>query len=347
MLWQLRDAPGQPTLKAFQASARGTLPFVSVKDGSQKAELAAAAAAASSAKQDSQPSQVAQRLSFSQSSSHDEDLSQQDVSQGALPVPSSNRRQHDHASDWTSVQQLSPAKRQRLDKPSGDPPSSVHLHAPGFKPGVSGNQSGFDEGGLPKDSAHADRSISVCQHSASPPARALGSGHDRPSVNEETGDSNRPLEHVQQAHTWQTQPEGCPAPKGMPSPTLPLLPIAELGPSEYSTAAQPATAQQYGMPDQDMPDSETAWEAAAGHGAHQHVDSLEGKDPSHRMEPDVSEAMGRDGSTRDTEGPGNEGADDAGMARARRLAAAARAACDVLRGPVRSARFLPRCMSPD
>ncbi|KAK9867787.1 hypothetical protein WJX84_002274 [Apatococcus fuscideae] len=87
-----------------------------------------------------------------------------------------------------------------------------------------------------------------------------------------------------------------------------------------------------------------AFQASARHGAHQHVDRLDGKDPSHRMEPDVSEAMGRDGSTRDTEGPGNEGADDAGMARARRLAAAARAACDVLRGPVRCSRDGPEFM---
>ncbi|KAK9825519.1 hypothetical protein WJX74_003581 [Apatococcus lobatus] len=47
---------------------------------------------------------------------------------------------------------------------------------------------------------------------------------------------------------------------------------------------------------------------------------------------------------KDREQPGVAGADDAGMARARRLAAAARASCDVLRGPVRSSRDGPEFM---
>ena len=333
VLWTLRDAPGQATLKAFQPQPRSVLPFASVKDGSQKAPAAAAKSKQAAA---SEPSSPVQQLDFSQVSLQGEVESQQDAisdsqsshrgqSQQQQPFCGQAVHGHVHAPERAQIRNNSP--------PHGGHQQSKpcrHLDGQAVTEQISQRNPIASDGPVqpPAKRQRLDTSADPVHDMTRRPAELHPDWTD-PAVNADT-DNALHVYHALGNSAQQQQQH----------------PAARADHASAEEATEPtsnavAADQRQGMLIHDPFDDQQLQcleEEASEEACHKAPAADMGRDGSataaadHEMHelPQVAARASAPGQQ-----PGSNSADDAGMARARRLAAAARASCDVLRGPVR------------
>ncbi len=362
ILWSIRDAPGQQTLKAFQAQPHGTLPLASLKGGSHRAAVPSAAPLAQQAAP-SPPSSPVQRLDFSQSSLQDQAESQQDVisdSQSSLishPNQASGRACT--ASKHNAAQATNAAQARRRDEPGREAlPARI---CPGSL-----------------DVTRAAQNTDTSKHLVSqmPAAQAAldhdGDGLVQPAAKRQRLDAptaslpdTSPRCHDQH-RTWSGLAanlstglaESTSCASGQPAVPHQIPVNASHAAASRSSGQDilPCNWQHQG-PVNDLagglskPAHVTDDQSApADHGAvlewqnaepapHEDASapsstSFDDHHQNHQM-PHGSKTASASGQGPHKDQAEQPGADDAGMARARHLAAAARASCDVLRGPVR------------
>ncbi len=355
ILWSLRDAPGQQTLKAFQGRPHGTLPLASVKNGSYTADLQSAAPLAQQAAA-SPPSSPVQRLDFSQSSLQDQPESQQDVISDSQSSLISHPNQ-------ASGRTCTAAKHDAAQATSRDGPGLEAVPAR-VCPGsdfTGAHRSTHTSKHLVSKMPAAQAALDCGGNEVAQPAakrqRLDASAASLPDTSPRCHDQRRtwsglaanPSTGLSESIAWASGQPGVhqvipvngsyAAASSSPGQGIPTSNWQREGPmnglvGHHSTPAQVTD---------DQP-------APAEHGAvreWQNVEPARHEDASvpastlfddhhqnHQM-PHGSKAASASGQGPQKDQAEQAGADDAGMARARRLAAAARASCDVLRGPVR------------